>query len=289
MKELRPLKDSSRSPLSRALLGAARHDGLPADARGRALKALGIGVGVVAAGGVGHAAANLASQGGGATAGAAATTTATTAKVSSLVLLKWIGACVLGASAVVSVGYVARHPEPSVSKPASSIAERDGTPATGAVAAQTRDSNPLPKPIEPPPESARGSSPVPSRPPPASSSNPRAGVSTPPSSPVEPSATTPPVIESRPSAIAAELDALNTVRAALAAKDAGRALRLLDEFEAKTPASPLREESAVLRVESLLLSGRVAEARSAAEAFEARYPGSPYLERVRRAIAETAR
>jgi hypothetical protein len=290
VKELRPLKDSSRSLLSRALLGAARRDGLPAEARARALKALGIGAGVAVAGGVGHAAASLASQGGGATAGAAATTTATTAKLTSLVLLKWIGACALGASAVVSIGYVARPPKPSVSEPARSIPERGTSPATGGVAAETRDLNPSPNAVDVPPEKVQGSSPVLSRPPPAASSaDPRAGVYAPPPSLVEISSTTPPVTEGRPSAIAAELDALNTVRAALAAKDAERALRLLDEFEAKTPVSPLREEAAVLRVESLLLAGRLTEARSAAEAFVARYPKSPYLERVRRAMGDTAR
>jgi hypothetical protein len=91
MKELRPLKDSSRSVVSRALLEAARRDGLPEGARARALGALGLGTGVAAA-------------------GAAATTAA---KASTVVLAKWIAIGAIGAvTAAVSAGYVVHRATP---------------------------------------------------------------------------------------------------------------------------------------------------------------------------------
>jgi hypothetical protein len=281
VKEQKPLKDSSHSPLSRALLRAAHRDGLPEGARTRALQALGLGTGLAALGAATSRAAASSLGSATATGGAGATT----AKATGLVLLKWAGACAIGAAALGSAGYVVHRsmspvaPTPRVEETARGTGG-PASPVTRPVTATTVSVSPSPGV-----QAEVKTEPAPN-PPLAPISTSRSAI-LPPSAPIEKGqdGMSPPGEESRPSAIAADLDALNSVRGALAAHDSGRALALLDTFEAKRPESPLREEAAALRIEALGAAGRTAEARTLARAFEARYAASPYLDRVHRAAS----
>jgi len=71
----------------------------------------------------------------------------------------------------------------------------------------------------------------------------------------------------------AEAATLHAVRRSLATGDARGALAMLDEFHRRFPAAHLSTEAAVLRVESLLVTGN----RSAAEALgRSLVDASPY-------------
>lgn len=281
MKELRPLKDSSRSAASRALLHAARRDALPEGARARAIGALGIGTGVAAAG--------------------AATTTA--AKASTVLLAKWIAIGAVGAvTAAASVGYVVPYVVHRATAQAASIHEPPIVAAVGAappirtlpahVAVASVDTIPLPPapvqafaPVEPsrpkdpqiafvraPPTAA---TPVKSKP---TEDTTLAASSSAPESPPASAAS------ERPDSLSIQLETLSRVRGALSGHDASHALVLLDAFAQRNPSSSLAEEATVLRVEALSGAGRATEARALAESFSARHPASPYLDRVRQAM-----
>jgi len=81
--------------------------------------------------------------------------------------------------------------------------------------------------------------------------------------------------------IAPQLAALGGVRQALAARDSTRALALLDAFDARHPASSLREEATVLRIDALSDDGRTSDAHALAIQFLQAFPASAYGEHVR--------
>jgi hypothetical protein len=74
--------------------------------------------------------------------------------------------------------------------------------------------------------------------------------------------------------LAAELDLLRQVHAALRARQADRALVLLDRYDRTVRAGPLDEEAQAARVSALCQLGRQADARGALARFAARWPGS---------------
>jgi len=71
-----------------------------------------------------------------------------------------------------------------------------------------------------------------------------------------------------------ELLLLQGARAAVAASDFATARNALQEHARRFPAGQLTEEREALRVKTLIGLGRPQEARQAARAFEARFPGS---------------
>ena len=80
----------------------------------------------------------------------------------------------------------------------------------------------------------------------------------------------------------AEALLLESVRESLATSEAGRALSLLDGYDAQFgPSGSLEEEAIVLRVEALIAVGRRDEAGRVASAFEHSHPGSSYASRLR--------
>ena len=81
-----------------------------------------------------------------------------------------------------------------------------------------------------------------------------------------------------------QLKALDTAREALAGGDPPRALRELDAFDVKYPASPLAVEAGTLRFDALVAKGDLVAAQRVARAFVARWPESPYSPRFRRAL-----
>jgi len=67
----------------------------------------------------------------------------------------------------------------------------------------------------------------------------------------------------------------------MAAANPGGALATLDRYDARFPAGSLSEEAAVLRVQALLAARRAGEARSVTEDFARRHPASAYVPRMR--------
>jgi hypothetical protein len=74
--------------------------------------------------------------------------------------------------------------------------------------------------------------------------------------------------------LAVELDLLREVHAALRARQADRALVLLDRYDRTVRAGPLDEEAEAARVSALCQLGRQTDARGALARFAARWPGS---------------
>jgi outer membrane protein assembly factor BamD (BamD/ComL family) len=67
-----------------------------------------------------------------------------------------------------------------------------------------------------------------------------------------------------------------------------RALRLLDEYAVRFPSGRLADVRAVAHMTALCQLGQINSARSEAERFLARYPNSPFTDRVKRVCAVTA-
>jgi hypothetical protein len=83
------------------------------------------------------------------------------------------------------------------------------------------------------------------------------------------------------SPLAAELSALDTARAALAAGNPTAALSGLDAYAHNFPHGKLSLEAEVLRIDALAKSGQVAAAQKRAQAFMKRHPDSMLASRVR--------
>jgi outer membrane protein assembly factor BamD (BamD/ComL family) len=75
--------------------------------------------------------------------------------------------------------------------------------------------------------------------------------------------------------------ALEQAHAALAARDADRALLALDRYRAKFPGGRLASEETVLRIQALLARGDRDGANALANGFFAAHPDSSYADRVR--------
>ena len=84
-----------------------------------------------------------------------------------------------------------------------------------------------------------------------------------------------------PDPLHAEIRDLRDAQQALRAGQATRVLSLLDLQDAKYPGGMMQEERSAARVLALCQSGRVSEARTAADRFERRWPKSPLVARVR--------
>ncbi len=83
------------------------------------------------------------------------------------------------------------------------------------------------------------------------------------------------------SALAAELGALDAVRARLSSGDASGALAKLDEYSRTYPRGRLVLEAEVLRIDALAKSGQHGAAKKRAETFLQRHPKSVLASRVR--------
>jgi hypothetical protein len=90
---------------------------------------------------------------------------------------------------------------------------------------------------------------------------------------------------SRPSSLAAERAVLDQARAALVEGAPERSLERLERHRHDFPRALLGEEREAMWVEALVRVGRYDEARSTADAFRRRWPGSLFLPAVRAAVA----
>jgi Tetratricopeptide repeat len=184
---------------------------------------------------------------------AATTASATTGGVS--LLTKILGISIL-TGGLVAGGLVVRASRVAPPSPAPA-----GTPPSSASAA----TEPGPKEADPPPE------PGPAAPPSASASL----------SPVHASAPSRPAHGASPDdRLSQEVVALERAHQALASRDPGAALRLLDRYRAQFPGGALASEATVLRAQALLAEGDLTGAQTLADAYSAAHPDSPYARRI---------
>ena len=88
------------------------------------------------------------------------------------------------------------------------------------------------------------------------------------------------------SSLRAETSGLRAAQKALRDGDSARALELLGAEASRYPQGALVQERAAAQVLALCQSGNASAARDGARDFEARYPTSPLLGRVKTACAE---
>ncbi|HEV8244233.1 MAG TPA: hypothetical protein VGP93_00555 [Polyangiaceae bacterium] len=82
-------------------------------------------------------------------------------------------------------------------------------------------------------------------------------------------------------ALAAEVAALDVVRAAIAAQAFYRAVRLVDDYHHDFPEGQLAPDAEVLAIEALVAQGSHAEAERRAQRFLGRYPKDLHVARIR--------
>jgi hypothetical protein len=99
---------------------------------------------------------------------------------------------------------------------------------------------------------------------------------------------------SEPAPSATVQAAVDTLAEEIALVEAGRvalkrspetALATIEEFDRKYPASRVRDEADVVRIEALARLGRAADAEDAARTFLSTRPQSPYASRVHHALS----
>jgi hypothetical protein len=285
--ELRPILGDRPTEAERRLLRSARLDVPPASGKGRALAAVGLAAAMTTTAGTGAA---------------------TAATVTAGVVAKWI---TLGAVGSAIAFGVVEEVRPTVRD-----APRLRSPLVGAPAVMTAShpATPLPEPsssspvLQPEPAaegaeradrdlSSSGSAapaPLPERVTRRPPSIPPAAL--PPSNPGSALPTEPPRAQEpadRSSAtgatLAAEVNALDDARRALSSGDAEGALRSLDAYDHQFARRRLGLEATVLRIESLVVQGRLDRAREIARALLAAEPDGPYAQRVRSLLGDIRR
>ncbi len=87
-------------------------------------------------------------------------------------------------------------------------------------------------------------------------------------------------------ACAGEIDLVERADAALRAGNPGGALAMTREHVARCPDGAFSQECERIAVEALIRLGRAAEASARADAFERRYPSSPYVRRIRNLVQQ---
>lgn len=244
-----PERLAEAGDLGASLLRAGRAERAPAHLHGKTAAAIGVATTLVA----GKAAASVPLLGKlGALAQAATATAAGKLAVVTAVL-----------AIAVPAAIVARRAQERVVAPAPVVI----APAPRAPPGSAPSASAAPAPIAPP---------APKPAPLASLAVPSA-VSPPSSAPSAAS----PIASAAPDPLVAELALLDAARRALARSDAGEALRLLKEREARFPRGAMADEALVLRVEALVQAGRVTEAKALADAYLEQNPGSAYAPRLR--------
>jgi hypothetical protein len=237
---------------ARALLALTRASDGPTDAnRRRVAQALAASVGAVGSSLVSPGVAAAAAKSAGTT--AAATGVATGSSVLGKVLVSAIVGFGVGVAVAVPVTVVAQkpteQPQPTTTNAAIAIQSPPGPAGTLAWPAQA-------------PILQRATAPE--------GSTPRPRAST---------------IEGESSALTREVELLASVQWELNAARGRQALKLLDDYEGRGPASMLAPERAAARVLALCQVGEVAGARQLANEFLRSAPNSPVVPRIRRSCA----
>ncbi len=249
MSEMERLLDSGADDFELRILSAGRHDRPTAASRRRILTGLGVG------GALGATLLASTMNAGG-----------WFGNLSRALLLRSAMAATVGAAAV--IGYVQLTPSaPAPHEPPAEVA-RPALVAPKAVVAAP----PVEVPEQPAPEVASPAPEVASPAPvPVSNNVQRSSRSA----------------EAPKPGLSDELGSLDRARQALVAGDAGRSLRLLDDYHRRFPRPKLGTEAAVLRIEALAASGQRARASELGAKFLARHGKGPYGARVRSLIGES--
>jgi hypothetical protein len=108
------------------------------------------------------------------------------------------------------------------------------------------------------------------------------------SPPSTPLAAKPQATARKVATLAEEVALLESARAALAQRNPGAALRVLDRYERAFDKRTLGPEATMIRIEALVSQGRQREAAALAERFVATSDGAPYEERIRSMLPELA-
>jgi hypothetical protein len=253
MSDPRRLSEGGGSDLEASLLRSARADGPSPFSRRKALVALGL------AGSIGAVTTTT------------ATTTATAALVKSsgtMVLLKWIGAGVVGGLLTLGAVEIV-HPD----EPLPPI-------APARVAASPRTGSPVgaPKPVAQVEPRREIVTPAPQAPeadtaPPAEEAPPK---------PAQPAPS------AKPNPFVEEMALIDAARAALAAGDASKAMRLLDERDRRFARGTFGQETTVVRIEALVHRGDRAAALRLGQAFLDAHPRSTAGSHVRSLLGLSA-
>jgi TolA-binding protein len=245
MKDARPLVLDTDSDEVRELLRSAELDEPPNGAMRRVLTRAGVGMGIAAVVTTATS-AGVASQTG--------TAAVSAAKVTPLLIGKWLALAAFVGGGAVAVVHVAR-PLTTAMHPAAAVT-REATPTAPPAA----DSEKAPAPEEP---AAVADTRVPAAAVPA----PHALKAS-----------------SAPTDINGEIAAIAQARSELDKGNARAGLAALDRYQQDYPHGALAPEATVLRIEALLESGDRARAKSLGEAFLKAHPKSPHAQRVRSLI-----
>lgn len=293
MSDMRPLRNASASPLTRALLASGRRERPTAGGKERTVAAVGIAIGAAAAtvttGAAAGTAAGAAAGAGSAAGTAAGSGTAAASKwIGGAALAKWVAAGVVSTAVVVgAVNVPSRDPAPAVvSAPAVSVVApvQASRPALRVAAPAPSASAPVvDEPVDvavPAPPIAPAVVDPPVVAPPA-----RARVLAPKST--TPALDTPasvqdvPAPQEDPRVLRQETELIGRAHAALARGDAPSALRAIEAHDRAFPNGVLAEEAQALRIEALERAGQHEAASAEAARFLARAPNSPHARRVR--------
>ena len=273
MKDPERLADVDASALARRMLTAARDEAPSNAAFDRTVAALGVGAvivgasasaGIAAAGAAASAGANALAAGMGGTALSSATKLAPAGLM--VAAAKWVG--VGAVSGLLTAGVVDRvstwkSPEPSApaQKAASTISQSAGAAAPSKAEhvrpASTTTDELVTAPVKQVP--------------------PRPALAQPP----------PQEIAARRARLAAEVEAVDRAREAMARGNPAQTLQALDAYERGFSEPRLRPEALYLRMEALLQRGDMTGARSAAAALLAADPHGPHSARARAVLAKS--
>jgi hypothetical protein len=282
MERFERLLDTDATETERALLDSARDDAPSANARRRALSAMGASAGVLAgASHAAHAATQLVAT------GVASGATKSAGAISALLLLKWVGTGAIVGSVVAATVATVTTPGLIFSKHAVPVAGDQAAVVTVAPpSAPAELGYRAPKDPAVAPDRARyeASKHVLL---PALERGQRPAAVAGPSEELAAAASPPapaPVHAQEGSSVVAEVASLDRARAALANGDAREALARLSAHDAAFATGALQPEAVVLRVRALVTLGERSRAAQVANRFIAAHPESAQAGRLRTLI-----
>jgi hypothetical protein len=290
MKELRRLRGATADPLEQRALQSWQEERPSALRREKTWSALaaGLGSGVATSLAASSAAAALAAPASSmASASAAAATGTAVAKGLPWMAgagVKWLVTGVVVSAAVGATTVTLVHSRSAPPAETAAIAREPPTaafPRAAPVARPTSSVAPVASSVIAPPTV----SPLPA----ALADSPRPGAAQHPAAPTPPrtdrSLETPPTAPSADAHLIGEqVVYLDGARDALTGGDAARALRLLDEYDARFPDGALAQEATVMRVRTLLVAGDRDRAFAVGRRFVEGHPVSPYATQIKQLL-----
>lgn len=268
------LTENGADAFESALLSSAKDDRMSASRKRALVAAFGATAGAAMVNATAAGVAGAPGAAAGANVAATKAVASAGAKASATIVLKWVGAAVLGSTLAVGAGAAVSRVIASRTSPATVVSNAAGEeppipmPPPSAVPTPVAVTAPIPQPAIEPPASA----------------SPTALVARGPSRDrTAPTARAPalrPVTSTR-SGLADEVQLVEQARTSLATGDVVSARRALDAHARKFPHGVLADEASVLWIDLLAASGDHAGAERAARAYLASHPAGPHAPRVR--------